>query len=336
MRKSVAVKGIAIALFFCFQEANAQADLILQELGNLMNDAIFFTDHYVTPSTDAAVYQAASGWIYTPKKRNLWDFTLGVHVNTFFVPSSDRKFGISNSDFSFFTIENATVAETPSALGNDQYATLTGTLGDDPVTLKTPEGINRETVIYSSLEGALGIGYGTELIARFSPKIALKHVKYQVYGLGLKHNLSQYFPKLERQKIYVSTMFAYSREEVTVAFLDVQTPNGNLGLNALNSLIDTWQLQLNVSKEYKKLELSAGIITNTSNFEYKVDGGRSQIGEAFKLRENLNKKLEEIYRTKFNCIGEISGRYSFGSIFTQATLAFGKFVNTNISVQYEF
>ena len=320
----------------CCQGAKAQ-DQTLEQLGRLIDDAIFFTDLYITPATDAAVYQSASGWTNTPQRAKRWDFTLGLHVNTFLVPNSDRKFKITNEDFSFFTIQGADAANTPTALGNDQYATLNGTLGNDPVTLKTPEGIDRETILYPALQGSLGLGYGTELIGRFSPKITLKHVEYQVYGVGIKHNLSQYFPSVEKKNIYFSALFGYSREDVTVAFLDVQTPQyGSLGLNALNSVINTWQLQLNGSKAFGKLELSAGIISNISNFEYKVSGEKSQIDEIIPLRKTLNKRLEEIYKTKFNGIGEASLRYKAGPVFTQATLAFGQFINTNLAVQYAF
>ncbi|MEY2922932.1 MAG: hypothetical protein RL108_1558, partial [Bacteroidota bacterium] len=37
-----------------------------------------------------------------------------------------------------------------------------------------------------------------------------------------------------------------------------------------------------------------------------------------------------------NGIGEISGRYQFSKFYVQSSIAFGKFVNTNLSVQYEF
>jgi len=54
------------------------------------------------------------------------------------------------------------------------------------------------------------------------------------------------------------------------------------------------------------------------------------------LQQVLNKRLEEIYKTKTNFMGEISGRYQISKIYLQSTIAFGKFVNTNLSVQYEF
>ena len=336
MRRSNVLKGIVIVCSFFLNKAHAQSDQTLQELGLLINDAIFFTDKYVTPATDAAVYQAAAAWVNTPQKAELWDFTLGIHMNTFFVPQSDRTFRLSNSDLSFFTIENETSALTPTTLGSDQYVTLIGSLDGSEVLLKSPEGINRETVVYPYLQGSLGLPFGTELIAKYSPKIVLKNVDYQVYGIGLKHNLSQYFQKLESKKIYFSVMAAYAKEDLTVNFLDVETSYGNLGLNALNSLINTWQFQLNGSKDFGKFELSAGLIVNTSNFEYKVAGRKGEIEEIIPLQSILNTELKSIADTKFNCIGEIAGRWEFKRFYIQPNIAFGKFVNTNIALQYKF
>lgn len=336
MRKSVALKGIIVVFAFYVNSTKAQSQG--QELGNLITDAIFFTDKYITPATDAAVYQAASGWVNTPKKATLWNVTLSLHGNVFFVPKSDRSFFLSNSDLSFFKInqEGVESALTPSTLGSDQYVELIGELNGSPVSLRTPEGIDREVVFYPYLQAAVGLWHGTEIIGKFSPMIKLKNVDYQVYGLGVKHNLSQYFSGLEKRNLHLSVLAAYSKEDLTVNFLDVETVYGNLGLNALNSLIDTWQFQVNASKEFKKFEFSLGLIMNTSEFEYKVNGPKGKIEEVIDLHSVLNGELKSIARTKFNCIGEISGRYQFKHFYIQQTIAFGKFANSNIALQYEF
>ena len=75
---------------------------------------------------------------------------------------------------------------------------------------------------------------------------------------------------------------------------------------------------------------------NKSNFKYSLTGERGQIEDAIPVQYILNEKLKEIYKTKYNYMGEISGRYQFSKIYVQSSVAFGKFVNTNISVQYEF
>lgn len=336
MRKLGVKIGVFVMLFLSSSNLVAQSPSIDPAIGNLIQDAIYFTDLYITPATDAAVYQAASSWVNTPQKAVLWDFTLGLHINTFFVPKSDRSFRLKNSDLSFFQIEGQDSALTPSALGSAAFVDLKGTLGGSDVSLKSPEGIDREVVIYPYLQGSLGVSCGTELVAKFSPKITLKNVEYQVYGIGIKHSLSQYMKSLENKDFYISALFAYAKEDLTVNFLDIDTQYGNLGFNALNSLIDTWQFQINASKKWNRFELSSGIITNTSSFEYKVKGKKGAIEEILPLQDVLNGELKSIAGDKFNCIGEISGRYDFKYLFVQTTIAFGKFVNSNISLQYKF
>lgn len=336
MRKSVKIIIFLIA-FLCFtDEAKSQSSQTFEDIGHLLNDALFFSDQYITPATDAAVYQAASGWMTSPKKRKLWDVTLGLHSNVFFVPKRDRSFEIKNSDFSFFQIEGEASATVPTALGNDSQVYLVGDLDGEQIRLKSPEGIDQETVFYPYLQGSVALWFGTEVLVKYSTKTKLKKGDYQVYGFGLKHNFSQYLKKLEAKKIHLAALAVYSKEDISFDFISIPTQYGSLGINRLNGLVDTWQFQVNGSKEFKNFELMAGIIANTSKFKYVVGGEKGEIENVIPLQEILNKKLEEIYKTKTNLIGEVSGRYQIKKVYLQSVIGFGKFVNTNFSVQYEF
>lgn len=331
------LKIAAAVVLLCGGTLSAQSTSeILTQMGHLIDDALFYSDKYITPATDAAIYQASSGWIATPRKRELWDVTIGVHTNIFFTPNRDRTFVINNSDLSFFTLENGTSATVPTAVGNKDQVYLTGQLGDSEVRLKTPQGINRDVVAYPYLQGSVALWYGTELIAKYSPKVKLKRSNYQVYGVGLKHNISQYFKSLEEKNFSLSVLAAYSREDVNVEFLNVQTDYGTLGIDAINGLVDTWQFQLNGAKAWGNFELMGGFIANTSNIEYRVSGERGSIEDLLPLQDVLNKRLEEIYKTRVNYIGEVSATYKIGKFNVQSILAFGKFVNTNLSLQYLF
>ena len=336
MHKWLRISGLLLACLFFVNKSKAQSQQALEDLGYLLNDALFFSDQYITPATDAAVYQAASGWMTSPKKRKLWDVTLGLHANVFFVPKRDRSFEIKNSDFQFFQIEGAASATVPTALGDDSQVYLVGDLDGEEIRLKSPEGVNQETIFYPYLQGSVALPYGIEIVAKYSTKTKLKKGDYQVYGFGLKHNFSQYFKSLEAKKISLAALVVYSKEDISFDFISIPTQYGSLGINRLNGLVDTWQFQINGSKEFKNFELMAGIIANTSNFKYKVGGERGEIEEVIPLQDILNKKLEEIYKTKTNVMGEISGRYQIKKFYLQPVVAFGKFVNTNFSVQYEF
>jgi hypothetical protein len=347
MHKSDFYKWIVVVCLLVTTKVACQPTQTIEQIGHLLDDALFFSDNYITPATDAAVYQASSNWVTTPKKKALWNVSLSIHTNVFFVPKSDRNFVISNSDFSFFTIENATSAIVPTALGNDAQVWLVGQLTTNPgdentqpttteVRLKTPEGIDQESVVYPYLQGSIGLWYGTEFVAKYSTNVKLKKGHYQVYGAGLKHNFSQYFKNIEAKNIYFSGFFGYSKEDITFNFLDVQTDFGNLGLNEITGLVDTWQFQINASKQWKKWEVMSAIISNTSDFKYQIGGPKGQIEELLPFQSLVNKKLEEIYKSKTNYIGEVSCRYQISKIYVQTSFAFGKFVNSNFSIQYEF
>lgn len=335
MRKSGIIIGLFAAFFFT-QKVKGQSSTELEQIGYLLSDALLYSEQYIVPATDAAVYQASSAWVNSPKKKEKWKVTLGVHMNVFFVPKTDRTFQIQNSDFQFFEIEGATSATVPTALGNDTQVYLVGDLGDEQVRLKTPEGINQESIIYPYLQGGIELPYGFEFIARYSTKTKLKKGDYQVYGFGLKHNFSQYFPKIEAKNIYFAATAIYSKEDISFDFLDINTAYGNLGINRLNGLVDTYHFQLSASKEFNRFELITNFIVNRSSFEYVVSGEKGSIEEVFPIQNVINGLLERIAKDKTNVLGEVSGRYQISKFYVQSSIAFGKFVNGNIGVQYQF
>ena len=123
MRKRI-IRNIVFAVTLLFTGRVVAQTEQLEQVGHLLNDALFFSDQYVTPVTDAAVYQSISGWIRTPKKPELLDVGFSLHTNIFFTPQRDRTFAINNSDFSFFQLQEGTSATVPTAVGNDYQINL--------------------------------------------------------------------------------------------------------------------------------------------------------------------------------------------------------------------
>lgn len=327
-----------VFLFLLFSTFSfSQTAQELEDLGHLIDDALFFSNKYISPAADAAIYQATSGWMSSPKKRKLWDVTLGVHANAFLVPNKDRKFVINNSDFTFFHIEDTSInsATLPTALGNNDQIYLVGQIGTSPVRLKTPEGVNEEIVFYPHFSGSVALWFGTELVVKYAPKTDLKKGDYKVYGFGIKHNLDQYFKVLQSKKINLAGLVCYSNENISFDFIDPQTSIGTLGINRISGLVGTWQLQFNASKEYKKFEFASGIIINVSDVKYKFTGDVDP-NQALPTQSLFNNSLKKIYKTRTNFLGEVSCRYKINKIYLQSTFAFGKFVNSNVALQYEF
>ncbi|MES2864839.1 MAG: DUF6588 family protein [Bacteroidota bacterium] len=328
---------VICALFFGFSNSmKAQTPVQLEQIGYLLGDALLYSKQYLIPATDGAVYQASSAWMNSAKKKKDWEINIGIHGNMFVVPNSDRSFAINNSDFKFLQLEGtATSAEVPTALGNDDTFYLVGDLDGEQVRLKTPKGVNQEVITYPYLDLSFALPSGTEVIGRFSTKTNLKRGYYKVYGFGLKHNLSQYFPKLESKKIHLSAMSFYSNEDISFDFLDVNTAYGNLGINNLNGIVDTYHYQLSVSKEIKRFEILGSFIVNTSDFNYVVSGEKGEIENLIPAQYIINQLLDSIQKRKTNYIGEIAVNYSLRKFNILSAFAFGKFMNFNAGVSYK-
>ncbi|VXB68967.1 conserved hypothetical protein [Flavobacterium sp. 9AF] len=319
-----------------YLKINAQNSNDIEKIGYLLTDALFYSEKYIIPITDAAVYQASSGWVLSPKKREKWKLNLGIHTNMFFVPNNDRNFEIKNSDFQFFEIEGSSSVIVPSALGNNNSSYLIGELGGEQVRFKTPGGVNQETIIYPYLQAGLELPYGFEFIGRYSPKTKLKKGNYQVYGAGLKYNLSQHFENWETKKMHLAVAGIYSNADVSFDFLDINTAYGNLGINRINGIVDTWHLNLIFSKEFKRLDLNGNFIVNHSTFKYLVNGPKGSIEELIPVQQIINELLTRIEKDKINTIFEITGVYHINKFALQSSFAFGKFANLNFGVQYQF
>ncbi len=328
------MRKLQISILFviiCVVKNNAQS--LDQQIGYLLSDALFYSKQYVVPATDGAVYQASAAWLNTVKKREKWQLDLGVHGNLFVVPNRDREFTISNTDFQFFQIENATSAVVPSALGNDEQVYMTGNLNGEAIRFKTPEGINQETVLYPYLQAYLTLPYGFEVFGRYSTKTKLKKGNYQVYGFGFKHNISQYFKTLEAKKIHIAFLTMFSNEEISFNFFDVSTNYGDLGLDKFTSNINSYHVQLGVSKEINAFEFMAAVITNYSVFDYRVTSKTTQPSI---FATAINEKLPDLEEDKRNFMGEISVNYFFNDFYLKSSFSFGKFANINLGLNYTF
>ncbi len=307
----------------------------LQGIGNLLTDALFYSEKFIQPATDASIYQASSGWMITPKKNDDWKINLSVNGNFFLVPNSDRTFEIKNSDFKFFQIENATQLTVPSAIGDNQQYFLVGNFSNSQVRLKTPEGVNSGLIIYPYLQLNFALKYGFEIVGRYSIKNKIKDSDYQVYGVGLKHNFSHYLLE-EESKWHAAVLFNYSKEEFNLNFLDVTTPFGTLGLNNLSIDVDTFQSQLGFSKEFNSLEIVGNLIYNKSTFNYKINSPKGTIEEVLPAQETVDNLLNTIEYPKDNFIGELGCNYSFSKKWQlMSKFAFGKFLNFNLGINYQ-
>lgn len=336
MRSTICKFSFALVVFFS-NATHAQFQNLDQDVSNFVNDAVFYADKFIGPSLDGVIYQSSPLWMTTPKKQGFGTVTLALHGNVFFVPKSNRTFTLNQSDFSFFNLPNGqTSLEVPTGLGGDTDFSYTGQFGGLPISISAPEGVNQERVTYPYLQSGVELWGGLEVMGRFSPKVELKKGSYQMYGFGLKYNLSQHMNFLERNNIALAALLATSNEDLTFDFIESDVDQlGDVGISEIKGDVSNWQFQISGAKTWGNFEIMLSTITVLSDTNYYLQGEESDFSQLIPLAEILNAEIAKKDGRRFNSIHEVSGRYSFGDFSVQSGVLLGDFFNVNIGVQYQ-
>lgn len=316
-----------LKLFAIFLLSSVTVSAQLEDLGAVADDFVFLSNKYISPAAEATVFQSSGGWYTSAKKKELWDVEFSIQGNFLFVPNRFKNFLIDENQLQNFTIQGeSTTALVPTALGGDDFVVLEGQIGDDSFQFDSPEGINISTVKHAQFQVSLGLIYGTTLIGKYSPKIKINKTHYQIYGLGMLHNLSQWFSQQDNHKTEISFLLGYSFFNVSDTFSEV-----NLPLGSLNSVdVDGKSLLFNLiaSKDVNNFTFSAALGLTSSQFEYSI-GGRGEL-----LVNTLNQALETLNKNKTNFKADLGADYNFGDFSVNALLVMGRYFNLTFGLNY--
>jgi hypothetical protein len=217
------MKQTLITFFSIFLFGSASGQLF-GDLDNLLRaseaDAAILAEDYTRPLGKALIYGLNSGWASSAKTHKKLGFDFTVGVATPFTPEADES----------FMPEGLTSIQTPSSnlptiFGEGQPTVLNVTLPADGVrpeltgTLTFPGGYKDElpanTLPAPFIQAGLGLFFDTDLIVRYVPEIEREGTNFNLFGLGLKHNLMQYFGPLDKLPLNVSLLAAFTQTEMT-------------------------------------------------------------------------------------------------------------------------
>lgn len=309
----------------CSTMAFAQFDEA--ELNAIVNDMVYLAGEYASPAAEGAVYQSSGGWYTSAKKKDLWDLEVSLQGNLLFIPNKHKNFLIDEANLQNLSIQgDATSANTPTAIGGDNYVVIEGTFNGETFEFDSPEGVNEPYVKHAQLQASLGLWHGTSLLGRYSPKIKINKTYYQIFGFGLHHNLSQWMPSIRNSKYHISAMATYSFYSVSDNFSEV-----NLIIGKLNAVkVDGQSFMFNViaSKEIKKWTLSTALGLTSSKFDFEVGGQGEQILNV------LNERLGSLNKSKTNFKADLAVDYRFGDFSANTMLTFGNYTNLIFGINY--
>ncbi|TYB79433.1 DUF6588 family protein [Bizionia myxarmorum] len=228
-----------------------------------VKDAERFSKDYLAPATEGLVYGINNGWFNHGKGQKQFGFEIGLIANTAFINSSKKSFEMRVSDYDNIRFpDNSASKMVATALGSNTPDITVILRYEDPIfgnqeteiTLPTGLGSSDINVIPAAF---LQVGFspfrGTQLKARYFPKIEVDNVETGLYGFGLQQEFTAWLPKEELFPVAISGLIAYTHLDGNYDFTDQGVVNGQN--QQVETQVNTMLYELIVSTKFKMLNV---------------------------------------------------------------------------------
>ena len=307
-------KLLTLFAVFCFGfSAMAQTEI---------QDGKSLIEAYISPLGNSLGTALNNGWYNTAKPHHLGGFDFTITANLVLVLADAKTFNIGESNGNTFS-----GGDTPTILGNKSSGPATFN-GND---FDMPDGFNIPMLPVPMLQAGIGLIKNTEIDIRFMPEIEMKGVSTGLFGIGVKHDILQWLPIVDKIPIDVSFQAGYTKlssqimleydvngvKETAEATLDVRATTFNLLL----------------SKKIAMFTAYAGLGYNSTKTTFNVDGTYNIAG----LSLVVNDLTEFEFESNNNLRANIGFRFQIAVLAIQANYTFSEYpvatVGLGISVR---
>lgn len=206
---------ITLLLIFSFFSLKAQKNFEQLYLAD-SNDAEKILKTYFSPRINGYSNSLNNGWHTSSKAHKPFGFDFSVSLNNLVFPSNKKTFTINN--LASVNLPSASIAGN-SSVGNNNTntATITTTINNEDGTavINLPENLEGNLLANVSLpimQLNVGLPNKFEILVKFLPEMKPnnKNESMNVFGFGIKKEITDWFPSLEKLPIHVSMLAAYS------------------------------------------------------------------------------------------------------------------------------
>lgn len=271
---------ILFLFLFSFQISKAQE---LETILLAADDANLLSEKYLDPAVKGLMYSMNGGWYTTAKTHKTFGFDLTIAAGASFVPNSAQTFAFLPSDYSFLSLPNGETTLNTVMSENDLETQVDVRIPNGDGTFKLasfdmPGGITKDLPVNAVPAPVVQLGFGlpykTDIKVRFVPELDFDDtVSANLFGLGLQHDLMQYFKPLEKTPLHVSLLAAFTTMKVGYTIED-EDPSDNVtvtnGLAAFK--MNTWTVQALASLDFKVITLYGGLGYNNGKSTVKMKG----------------------------------------------------------------
>lgn len=201
-------------------------------------DASKYLESYMEPAFVGIGFGLQAGWYNTAKPHSFLGFDLTITGAAVQIPTANEFFTFRNSDYDNINYAGGTSVEVPTLLGPNLGAddlpelTFLNEDGEEIIRLSAPTGLGLDEVFPINavpnpiIQVGIGLFKGTELKVRFVPESTVESllgkedgngIKYSVFGLGVVHDIKQWFPAEKVIPVDIAFFAGYTSMKASAA-----------------------------------------------------------------------------------------------------------------------
>lgn len=274
-------------MLLCFITQFSKAQELESILLAAKDDANKLTEAYLNPAMTGLIFGINSGWYHTAKVHKKLGFDITIGFNASVVPTKDEIFTLTGLE----SVVGGTVTS-PTVAGSGDGAifdisteiTANGTTQTVSATLEMPSGVKDDLPISAvptpAIQVGVGLPYKFEAVLRYVPEVGSDDVKGNLFGIGLKKEITEIFGPLDKLPLHVSLLAAYTNMDINYAmdenFLSGSNQTAEFKLNA-------YTVQAIASLNFPIINVYGGVgytggnstlkMLGTYDLEYTIEGG---------------------------------------------------------------
>ncbi|MHA7055791.1 DUF6588 family protein [Aquimarina sp. M1] len=234
-----------------------------------VNDAQRFTSDYLNPASDGLMYSMNNGWFNGAKAKKRFGFEISLVVNASFVGDDNKSFVLDPANYENLDFrDNPGVARPVATAFGDIQNVIVVVEGESTVPglppqdaeFELPTGLGESNINFvptAFLQASLGLVKGTEIKARFFPKVKTNDAEVGFYGVGLQHEITSWLPADKLFPVAISGLIAYTHLDGSYDFTDTNIVQGED--QRFENDTNTWLFQVIGSTKLPVFNVYGGI-----------------------------------------------------------------------------
>lgn len=323
------------------QNVSAQENLN-ELLAAGINDSKRFAEHYIKPANDGLAYGINNNWSNSAKSQKKFGFTLSLVGNATFINDEDKQFIMNTDDYENIRFKDGSVVKpVATALGHNEEDVIVEVTYDDPIfgeqttDIILPTGIgsaNVNLIPTVFLQGSFTPFKGTEIKARYFPKVEQEDVEVGLYGFGLQHEFTSWLPADNNFPVAVSGLVAYTQLNGSYNLINTSNVEGENQRVETETKTMLYQLVVGTNLKIFNVYGSVGYLDGQNETDLL---GRYRVSDGFLFTEEIVDPFSVESETT-GVVATVGAQVKLGFFGVNAAYTIADFSSASLGMNFSF